>query len=87
MSYLIKITNLNNNKVYEMLFSELKAFCNKRGISESTLQNQLYKNLKPSSRGKTAGWKIERKETEILSYQLGSVKQDVDEKSFKGFTL
>jgi len=87
MSYVIKLTNQNKNRVYEILFSELKAFCNIHGISVGTLQNQLYKRLSPSKYGKTAGWKIERKETEISSYQLGFVKQGVDDDTFTGFTL
>ena len=68
--------------------NDLKMFCKNNNLSHSTFLTQLAKDWPRSKKGKNTGLKIRTAiETEITSYIGGGVKKDVNNDSFKGFSL
>lgn len=68
--------------------NDLKNFCNNNNFSYSTFVTQLSKNWPRCRKGMNKGLKIRyASETEITSYVIGGVKKDVNEDTFKGFSL
>lgn len=68
--------------------NDLAEFCKTNNYSVATFRSQLVHNWPTSSRGKNKGLKIRlATETELTSYTTGDTKMDVNENSFKGFSI
>jgi hypothetical protein len=68
--------------------SDLRNYCLSNNLSYSAFLSQLHKKSPRSSKGKNKGLLIrEAMETEITSYIVGGVKKDVNNETFKGFSL
>lgn len=68
--------------------NDLRDFCVKNNYSLGTFQKQLSDNWPVSKRGKNIGLKIRlATPEEITSYISGGTKQDIDDTTFKGFSL
>jgi hypothetical protein len=87
-SNVYKLTSPDNNE-YILYGGEAAEFCKNNNISWSTLKMQIQKNWPVPKKGKSMGWKLEKmeKETEISSYTVGAIKQDVGTDTFKGMSL
>jgi len=85
---LLVIENINK-KIKDFVFSnDLKEYCIKNNLSKGTFNSQLGYNWPISKKGKNKGYKIRLAiETEISSYVIGGVKNDISDDTFKGFNL
>ena len=82
------IENIKTHEHWLVYSVDLEKFCKKYNFSKGTLHAQLASSRSPPTRGKTINIAIRKAtEVEVSSYLTGGINRDIDETTFKGFTL